>query len=336
MKIEKKELENKVLRIILNVAAADYAELEKKRTSEVRRNADFKGFRKGNVPVSLIKKMYGEQILGEAVNQTVGEALEEYLKKGKYNILGEPLAAEDQEDAVWESGNDFCFKFDVALRPEINLEPAGTDEITQYNISASAKEKKEMAENMKKYYEEQKKADEKAEVKTDEEIEKEVAERLDSQLKSEADWRLNKDIRDYFVNKAGITLPADFLKRWLFEANKGKFSKEDIEKDYSNFESDFKWQLIRSYLMEKYGFKIEDKDLEEAARSYVSYQYAMYGLSGVPQELINEAAANLLKDQNQIGRLLESVEDQKVLEKLRSTVTLKAKKITSEKFRELK
>jgi len=336
MKITKKELEPGVLRINVKVAAEDYAENERKRTAEVRRNADFKGFRKGNVPASLIKKMYGEQILGESVNQAVGEALEEYLKKGKYNILGEPLASEEQAEIVWESGNDFSFNFDVALRPEINVEPAKEDEITQYNISASAKEKKDAVENMKKFYEERKKEDEKFEVKSDEEIEKEVSERLEGQLKGEADWRLNKDIRDYFVQKAGITLPADFLKRWLLDANKGKFSKEDIEKDYPNFEADFKWQLVRGYLMNKFGFKIEDKDLEEAAEAFVSYQYAMYGIGNVPAEILKEAAANVLKDQNQINRLLENVEDQKVLGKLRETVSLKSKKITSEKFRELK
>lgn len=333
MKVTKKQINAQLLEIAIEVVAADYAEIERKRTVEVRKNADFKGFRKGMVPASLIRKMYGEQILGEAVNQVVGEALENYLKENKMHVLGEPLASEKQPEVEWKDGNDFCFKFDVALSPEIKLEPSKSDEVAKYVISASAKEKTDMVANMKKFYAEKK--DEK-ETKTDEEIEKEVDERLKSSLESESDYRLNQDIRKFYVDKAAMELPSDFLKRWLFEANKGKFTMDDINKEYDAFEADLKWQLVRGYLMDKYGFKIEQKDIEEAAEAYVSYQYAMYGLGNVPQDLIKEAAVNMLKEQSQVNRLVENVEDQKVMSKLRETITIKDKKITSAKFRELK
>ena len=62
----------------------------------------------------------------------------------------------------------------------------------------------------------------------------------------------------------------------------------------------------------------------------------MYGLGNVPEEMLQEAAQNLLSDRKQIGRLEEQVEDRKVMEKLRGELTIKPKKISAEKFRELK
>lgn len=329
MKVTQNQIDNLNLELTIEIAAADYAEFEKKRLAECRRKADFKGFRKGNVPASMIKRVYGEQCLAEAVNQAVSKALDEHITNNKLHILGEPLSSEKQPELIWESGNDFTFVFDLGLSPEINVEVSKDDTVPSYTISIAAKDKSEMIENAKKFYEEKK------EEKSEEDIEKEVTERLKSQFKNEAEWRLSKDIRDFYVNKANVALPEDFLKRWLFVANNGKVTKEDIEKDFAGFAEDFKWQLVRGYLMRKFELKIDENDLEQAAEAFVAYQYAMYGLSNVPQELLKEAAVNMLQDQKQVERLVEQVEDQKVLAKIKEEITLKATKITSAKFREL-
>lgn len=330
MKVLQNKIDDLNLQLTIEVAAADYAEIERKKLAERKRNAEFKGFRKGMVPVSLIKKVYGEQCLVESVNQVIAQALDNHITENKLHILGEPLAAENQPELDWASGNDFSFVFDLGLSPELNFEVEKDDTVPSYNVTIAAKDKNTMIENLKKFYEEKK------EEKSDEDIEKEVAERLSSQLKNEAEWRLSKDIRDYFIGKAGITLPEDFLKRWLFSANNGKVSKEDIEKDFAGFAEDFKWQLVRGYLMRKYELKIEEQDIREAAEAFVTYQYAMYGLGNVPQDMIKEAVVNVLQDQRQVERLAEQVEDQKVLAKVKEIITLKATKISSSKFRELK
>ena len=330
MKITKKQVDKLNIELTMNIEAADYAEIERKKLAEVRRNADFKGFRKGNVPMSLIQKVYGGQVLADAVNQVVGESLGKYIDDEKLHILGEPLGSENQPEIDWVSGADFTFVFDLALSPEVNVEVEKADSVVNYTITSSAKEKADMVASMKKYYEGRK------EEKTDEDIEKEVEERLEASNKDEAAWRLNKDIRDFYVQKAGIELPESFLRRWLLHANEGKVTEEQLNAEFPAFLEDFKWQLVRSYLMKKFGFEIEQKDIEEAAKAFVTYQYAMYGIGNVPEDMIAEAVKNVLNDRKQIDRLAEQVEDQKVIAKIKETITLKAKKITSEKFRELK
>ena len=330
MKLTKNQVDKLNIELTVHVEAADYAEIERKKLAEYRRNADFKGFRKGNVPASLIQRVYGGQILADSVNQVIGEALGKFIDDEKLNILGEPLGSEKQPEIEWVSGNDFDFVFDIALSPEVSVDVVKEDTVFNYTITVSAKEKENMVSSLKKFYEERK------EEKTDEEIEKEVAERFEASNKDEAAWRLNKDIRTFYVEKAGIELPEAFLKRWLLHANEGKVTEEQLEQEFPAFVEDFKWQLVRGYLMKKFGFEISQQDIEEAAKSYVAYQYAMYGLGNVPEDMIADAVKNILNDRKQIDRLAEQVEDQKVISKIKETITLKAKKISSEKFRELK
>ena len=329
MKVKENKIDALNLELTLQVAAADYAEIEKKKLAERRRTAEFKGFRKGMVPASLIKRVYGEQALVESVNQVLSEALDAHIKSKKLRILGEPLPSEKQPQNEWEDGKDFTFVFDLGLSPEVSVEVEATDTVPSYTVSVAAKDKAPMIENLKKYYEEKK------EEKTAEEIDKEVAERLKEQYKSEAEWRLTKDIRDFFVKKADISLPEAFLKRWLLEANDGKVTAEDVEKDFPGFAEDFKWQLVRGHLMEKFGFKVEEKDLREQAESFARYQYAMYGIGNVPDDMVRQMADSMMQDRKQLDRLFEQVEDRKVLDRIKETITLKPTKITSAKFREL-
>ena len=335
MNLTKKQIDELNLELTLEIAPEDYAEEVRKKLAERKRNAEFKGFRKGMVPASLIKRVYGEQVLVDAVNDVITSSLDKYITDNGLHLLGEPLGSESQPEVEWVDGNAFTFVFDAALSPEVKIDVEKSDEIVKYSITTSAKEKAAAVENVKKYYADRKEKDGNAEEKSDEEIEKEVSERLKEEHKQEADWRLSKDIRDYYVAKAGVKLPEAFLKRWLFAANQGKLSKEDIEKDFAGFCEDFKWQLVRGSLMQKFGFKVEQDDIYEAAKAYVSYQYAMYGIGNVPEDMIIEAVGNILKDRRQVERLSEQVEDRKVLDKIKETITIKDKKISSEKFREL-
>lgn len=340
MKVSQNKIDDLNLELTIEVEAADYAEIERKKLAERKRTADFKGFRKGMAPASLIKKFFGEQCLVEAVNQVLSQALDAHIKDNSLRIIGEPLSSENQPEVEWKDGNNFTFVFDLGLYPEINFDVVKDDKVPSYTVTVSAKDKTTMVENLKKYYEEKNKSAEEQsaakEEKSDEDIEKEAAERLEAQFKNEAEWRLSKDIRDYFVNKAGISLPEAFLKRWLLVANQGKVTKEDIEKEFDAFLADFRWQLVRGYLMKKYDLKIDEKDLHEAAEAFVTYQYAMYGLGNLPKEMIQEAVVNVLKNQEQVQRIAENVEDSKVMSKLKEEITLEPTKITSLKFKELK
>jgi len=173
-------------------------------------------------------------------------------------------------------------------------------------------------------------------VTTEEQFDAKVEERIKASHEQEANYRFGTDVRKYFLEKAKLELPETFLKRWLIYANEGKFSAEQVEKEFPGFLEDFKWQLVRGYIMQKFSLKVSHEDILAAAKSYVAYQYAMYGMAGVPENLITSSAQNMLEDQNQYRRLEEQCEDNAAIAKVREEVTLQTKKISQEKFRELK
>ena len=173
-------------------------------------------------------------------------------------------------------------------------------------------------------------------VTTPEQFEEKVTERIKATHEQDANYRFGADVRKYFVEKAALQLPEAFLKRWLVYANEGKFTAEQVEKEFPAFIEDFKWQLVRGYIMQKFNLKVTHDDIFAAAKSFVAYQYAMYGMAGVPENLIASSAENMMQDQNQYRRLEEQCEDNIAIAKVREEVTLQSKKISMEKFKELK
>ena len=173
-------------------------------------------------------------------------------------------------------------------------------------------------------------------VKTEAEFEAKIEERIRAEYAQEADFRFSKDAKEFLLEKANVTVAEKFLKRWIYVINEGKFTMEDIEKEWDLFIADYKWQMVRSYLMNKYNVKIEEADLLASAKGFAAYQFAMYGMNNVPEEQLEAFAKNILSQEEQGRRILDQVENEKTFAAVREVVSLKKKKISVEKFRELK
>ena len=173
-------------------------------------------------------------------------------------------------------------------------------------------------------------------VKTEAEFDAKIEEKIRAEYAQEADFRFSKDAKDYLLEKSNVTVAEKFLKRWVYVINDGKFTMEDIEKDWEYFIADYKWQMVRGYLMNKYEVKVEEADLLESAKGFAAYQFAMYGMNNVPEEQLESFAKNILSQEEQGRRILDKVEDDKTFAAVREVVSLKKKKISVEKFRELK
>ncbi len=342
MKITSKKSKDLTKIITLNVEAADYEAARKKNLAQMQRRADIPGFRKGHVPASMIEKFYGQTALGDAINAVVGEALQKYVTDQKLNLIGEPLPVDEKIDIEWKAGNDFSFSFELAEQPVVSLELGKDDKLPYYTITVSADDKKNLAKSYMAQQEARAKAAEEnpdtpaPELLSEEEINKKVAEQLSSEYKEAAQFRFEKDVRDYCVEKAAIALPEKFLRRWLLVANEGKLTEEQIDKDFEGFLKDYRWQLLLGELTKKYEVKIEEKDITEEAKNFARYQYAMYGLPAPADEMLEGFVKSILQDQDQIQRIAENCQNRKVIAAVKEQITVESKRISSEKFRALK
>ena len=172
-------------------------------------------------------------------------------------------------------------------------------------------------------------------VKTEAEFDAKVEERIRAEYAQEADFRFSKDAKTYLVEKADLTLAEKFLKRWVYVVNDGKFTMEDIEKEWDLFIADYKWQMVRDFIMRKYEVVVNEEDVLASAKGFAAYQFAMYGMNNVPEEQLEAFAKNILSQEEQSRRIYDQVENEKTVAAVREVVTLKKKKISVEKFREL-
>ena len=161
-------------------------------------------------------------------------------------------------------------------------------------------------------------------------FEAKVAERIALEYKQESDFRFVLDAREYLLNKTNIELPEEFMKKWLFTINEGKFTMEDIEKDFALFCKDFRWQMISQYIMREQKMEITREEVLAVAKQMAKYQFAMYGLNDVPQEQLNHYAESILANEKEGRRIVEKTEQDKVIGYVKSVVTLEEKEISIE------
>ena len=160
-----------------------------------------------------------------------------------------------------------------------------------------------------------------------------VKDLLKNEYARESEYRFAADVRDYLLKKADVKLPEAFLKRWLIRVNEGKFTAEDIEKEFDAFTKDFRWQMICNHLMKVHNMEVTKEDLDKEAKALAAYQFAMYGMNDVPEDQLAGFADRLLGDDDQARRLYDKVEADKVVAYVKDAVTLEKKKTTVEKMR---
>lgn len=135
--------------VTINVTKEDYSEKVEKALNDYRKNANIPGFRKGQIPMSLVKKQYGKAVLLDEVNKILQESLNNYLVEEKLDILGNPLpVVKDEFD--WDA-DDFSFDFELGLAPEfsVNLE---AKKVNRYKIVADEELLNEQVERIQKQY----------------------------------------------------------------------------------------------------------------------------------------------------------------------------------------
>jgi trigger factor len=129
---EDKDQLNSVVKI--NIEKNDYSPKVDKILKDYRKTANIPGFRKGMVPMGMIKKQYGQAVLVDEVNKLLQDSLNSYITEEKLDILGNPLP-KPQDDLNWES-DDYTFEFELGLAPEFDVTLEGEGPVTYYNISA--------------------------------------------------------------------------------------------------------------------------------------------------------------------------------------------------------
>jgi trigger factor len=134
----------------VDIIADDYQPKVDKILVDYRKKADIPGFRKGHVPMGMIKKQYEKSVMIDEVNKLLQDSLNKYLTEEKIEILGNPIPR-SQENFTWDAKN-FSFEFELGLVPQFEVNLTSKKKITQYVINADDSLIDKEVENLQSRY----------------------------------------------------------------------------------------------------------------------------------------------------------------------------------------
>ena len=172
-------------------------------------------------------------------------------------------------------------------------------------------------------------------VKTAEEFEAFVDAEISKELRRESDYLFTLQLRDFLWKKAGLTMPVEFVKRWLYVINEGKFSKEEIEKDFDAFVKLFTWNYLQKYFIKQDNLTVTPEEATAEAKALAQAQFAQYGLPTAPEDMLANYAKKILEDREQGQKIYEKLYDMKVVEYVKSKIKVTEKAVSAEEFAKL-
>ncbi|KAA6347549.1 Trigger factor [termite gut metagenome] len=436
--------------LTVKVEEADYQEKVDKSLKNLRQKAQMPGFRKGMVPMNMIKRMYEKSVIAEEINKLLTETVYNYIEENNVKIVGEPLPNDDQQKELdLDTPEGLEFVFDLALIPEFKTEVTDKDEVDYYTIditdelvnkeveqhtqhhgdyqkvesyqnedmlkgvmreldeNGNAKEggiQREDAVLIPSYLknEEQKalfthvkvndvvvfnphtahegndsetaslldiekkaasaiksdfsfqineitrylpgELDQKlfdaiygeGVVKSEEEFRNKVKEELTTQYAYAGQWKFVSDIRKMLLEKtcSDLEFSETLLKRIILLNLKDK-NEEYINENYEKNVEALKWQVIKKQLAKNNDIKIEKEDISNAAKEEAKAQFVQYGITNIPDDIIEKYANNILQKEESMNELANRALEDKLIAILKEQVKLNHKTISLEEFNKM-
>ena len=434
MNISKEQLDDLNAVITVDISKEDYSDKVDKILKDYRKNANIPGFRKGHVPMGLVKKQYGKAVLVDEVNKLLQDALNKYLTEEKLDVLGNPLPKE-QDDFNWDADN-YSFEFELGLAPKFDVNLKGKKAITHYKIVATD----EMIDNQIKTIQKQYgKLISKDEVEADdlvrgkfvnqeEEIENETTVSLDKikgkknlekflgskvgdtlelktkglfnddhdlmsalkvehdkahdlnvevsftiteinkqeladmdqelfdklygpgniksvtelkekikedaekQFEQQADQQLLNDITEHLLETSKFELPADFLQKWIRATGEQPLTEDEAKDEYEKSEKGLRYQLIEGKIISENNLQVTFEELKEFTKDLIRRQMAQFGQMSPEDKELEDIAARILSNQEEVKRISEQLMSKKLLDFYKENANLKEKEVSFDEF----
>ncbi len=424
------------LNAIVKVAIAkeDYSPKVDKILNDYKKNANIPGFRKGHVPMGMVKKQYGQAVLVDEVNKLLQDALNKYLTEEKLDVLGNPLPKE-QANFNWNQ-DDYTFEFELGLSPKFDVNLETKKPITYYSIVPGEEminnqithiqkqygkliskkvaeaddvvvgtfkneeegiestttlplEKLKGKKNLNKFvgakvgdvvelntkalFEDDhqlmeflKVEHDKAhglevdvtfeiteihkqelaelnqelfdklfgnnDVKSVEDLKEKIKEDAAKQFKQQGDQQLLNDVTEALIENNKFELPKEFLQKWIRTVGEKPLTEDEAEEEFVKSEQGLRFQLIEGKLIQENNLQVKFEDLKAFATDRIKEQMAQFGQTDPSEKDLDDIAARVLSNQDEVKRLSEQLMNEKLLGFYKENIKLKEKEVTYEDF----
>lgn len=434
MNITKEQIDDLNAVVKVEIVKDDYSDKVESILKDYRKTANIPGFRKGHVPMGLVKKQYGMAVRVDEVNKLLQDALGKFLTEEKLDVLGNPLP-KNQEGFDWDK-EDYNFEFELGMAPkfEINLKPkkainsykiivddkmvnnqittiqkqygklisqdtvvkegevtgtflnedAGIESTTTFEVGqlkgkknttafvdakpgdvitvktkglfeeaatyqAALKISEEEAKDLNKevsFTLTETNIREKAEldqelfdklfgkdvVKSVTELKAKIKEDGERQFVQQSDQQLMNDVTEHLIEETKFELPGDFLARWIQNTGEKPMTEEEAKAEYERSEKGLRWQLIEGKIVTENELQVTFEELKTYAKDMIKGQMMQYGQMNPEEKELDDIAARILGNQEEVKRLSEQLMNQKMLTFFKENVKLKEKEVTFDQF----
>ena len=172
-------------------------------------------------------------------------------------------------------------------------------------------------------------------ITSEEELDKFVDAEIEKELSREADYLFTIRVRNFLMEKAALQMPEAFLKRWLYTINEGKFTMEEIEKDFEGFIKMFTWNYLQKHFIQTYELTVSEDEVNAEAKEFAKAQFAQYGMPSAPEEMIENFSKQILSNKEQAQKIYEKLYELKVVEYVKSQIKVSNKSVSAEDFAKL-
>ena len=169
-------------------------------------------------------------------------------------------------------------------------------------------------------------------ITSEEELDKFVDAEIEKELSREADYLFTIRVRNFLMEKAALQMPEAFLKRWLYTINEGKFTMEDIEKDFEGFIKMFTWNYLQKHFIQTYELTVSEDEVNAEAKEFAKAQFAQYGMPSAPEEMIENFSKQILSNKEQAQKIYERLYEMKVVEAVKAKIKVAEKAVSKEDF----
>jgi trigger factor len=171
-------------------------------------------------------------------------------------------------------------------------------------------------------------------VTTEEGFRAEITKEIEAMYAQDSERKLQNDLYKLAIEKAKFDLPDEFLKRWLKVTN-DKLTDEELVGGYNDFAQNLKWTLLENKIIKDNKIEVKYEEVFQAAKARLDAQFRMYSPQPLSEQQLAQYTVQFLQNKEQANKIFEEVKAMKVLDHLKSVVTLDKKEITSKEFAEL-
>lgn len=171
------------------------------------------------------------------------------------------------------------------------------------------------------------------EIKDEKEFREQVRKDAEASFVPDSDHLFMHEMKDELLKVTSISLPMDFLKKWLVISNEGRLTEEQVEKDIDKYEEGMRWQMIENRIIRDNELNVEDSEVKAQVKDYFFPGWRGMSENAEMMGQLEAMADNYLKkNAEQAQRLMDAIYDKKIIDLVKSKVTLEKSSITYDEY----